>query len=319
MMSGTSEAVRVGAGARPGGRRIAVLDLGSNSFHLLVGEVGADGEIRVLADAKEMVRLGSSAVRTGRIPDAEGSRALAVVRSLADAAREFAGARVVAVATSAVREAENGPDFLRLVREQVGVNVELLSGEVEAWITHVGARRSAPAAARRVATIDVGGGSVDVAVGEGDRKLLAMSLPLGCLRMRERFVPFSGRMGREEVDAIGGCVREHAADAANDVRRLAPDAFVLSAGTARALRALSARGALGKLDFDDVDRIVSVLCDRSPAQIQAMGVCPDRKDTLGPGAVVVLGLMSLLGAREATVSPHGLREGVILREAARSV
>jgi exopolyphosphatase/guanosine-5'-triphosphate,3'-diphosphate pyrophosphatase len=300
--------------------RVGVLDLGSNSFHLLLAEVARDGSFLILADAREMVRLGAPTLRSGRIDDVAWDRALAVVGTLLSRARLFSGARLVGVATSVLREASNGQAFANAVRSTYGLDLQILTGSEEARLAYLGAKTALPAPFETLCVIDVGGGSVEVCVGRGERALLARSLPIGALRLREGLVPKDGVVQRRQVEAISAEVGRHLAEPAREVAALSPEAFVLTGGTSRALARIAAamprdRGTDELLGRETVIRLVSLLTGRPPATLDRLGVEPGRRDTVAVGAVVVATILTHLDATYAFVSRQGLREGVLVREA----
>jgi exopolyphosphatase/guanosine-5'-triphosphate,3'-diphosphate pyrophosphatase len=300
--------------------RVGVLDLGSNSFHLLLAEVARDGSFLVLADTKEMVRLGAPTLRRGYIDDSTWDRAISAVGTLLARARLFSGARLVCVATSVFREAANGPAFAEAVHGTYGLEVEILTGPEEARLAYLGARGSLPVEFDTLAVLDVGGGSVELCVGRGERTLLTRSLPIGVLRLRDRLVPKDGIVERREVEAISAQVGMHLADVAGEVVALSPEAFVLTGGTGRALARVAAamprdRGTNEPFGRETVIRLVSLLTGRPPSALERLGVEPGRRDTLAVGAVVIATLLTHLDATNAFVSRQGLREGVLVREA----
>ncbi len=305
--------------------RFAVLDLGSNSFHLLVADAGPGGSIVRVSREKEMVRLGAAVAPHGRIDDASMCRALDAVRGLLGRAGRrdmFRG-----VATSAVRDAANGRDFTDAVAVIAGGPVEILTGNEEARLAYLGARSELPAGVGRVAVVDVGGGSVEIAVGDGGACLYTASLPLGVLRLRE--------LG----ERLGDHVRRVAATAARKVRALRPDRVVFCSGTARALARLGSEGgympwadgengdagswdaevetvALPILTREGLRRLGAMLGRADEAGLKKLGVPAGRLDTIGPGAALVTELLDLCDATQALVSRRSLREGVIVRELA---
>lgn len=138
--------------------KIAAIDVGTNSFHLLIGQVHADGRVVTLERAKDMVRLGDSAFSTGVISAeafVRAAEALRLFRRLAD--RHHCDA-IVAVATSATREAENGGDFVRAMRDETGIDLRVIGGEEEARLIYLGAKTVLPFGSRRALLVDIGGG-----------------------------------------------------------------------------------------------------------------------------------------------------------------
>jgi len=296
--------------------RIGVLDIGSNSLHLLVGEVDRDGRIATHADTKEMVRLGGS-LRRGTIDPETFQAGLDAVGALLARSRAVGCARVLAVGTSVVREAENARDFLEAVRRQHDLAVRVLSGEEEARLVYLGVK-GASAALGTISVLDVGGGSVEVAVGSSERPSLCRSLPIGALRLRDRLVGADGIVRRRDVAAIVDAVRQSAMNVAGEVHALSPEAFVLTAGTPRALARLAV-GLPGMRSEEVLGthvafRLAASLVGRPPESLESLGVEPRRRDTIAVGAIVVSTLLALFGAREARIERRGLREGVLLED-----
>ncbi len=219
-------------------QNLAVLDLGSSSFHLLIAAPREGGFERVHAE-QIMVRLGARTLRTGVIDADSWDAAVYAIDSLVRVAREHGASRIVAVATSALREAKNGRDFIAAVAESHGVNVEILDVADEARLIYLGVRSGLPAGLGRVAVVDLGGGSVGMAVGSRHEAALVRSLPLGALRLREAMIPENGHVSERLVEAITEVVRATAWEAVRDVRREAPEAVVFSSGTARTLARLA--------------------------------------------------------------------------------
>src|SRR5437868_5349599 len=135
--------------------KIAALDVGTNSIHLLIARVGSDGQVEPLDRAKEMVRLGDSAFKGVIAPDAFARATECIRRFRAQAERAGVDA-IIAVATSAVREAENGGDFVRVVRDETGIELTVIRGEQEARLIYLGARAALNLAGRKALIIDIG-------------------------------------------------------------------------------------------------------------------------------------------------------------------
>jgi exopolyphosphatase / guanosine-5'-triphosphate,3'-diphosphate pyrophosphatase len=302
-------------------RKIAVLDLGSNSFHMLVAGLPGDGALVRVDSHKEMVRLGTT-LGTGRIDDESWARAMDAVGRLVARARSSAPDRLVAIATSAIREARNGADFVAAARRLHDLDVEVLSGENEARLVYAGARSGLAPRAGRVVVADVGGGSVELAVGDGDRCTQVHSLPLGVLRLRTAFVPPDGYVSDPTAEAIAGAVRGVAAVALEAARKARPDVLVFTAGTARTVAALACSlgvGGAGRtmLTRDAVLRLRTVFSKFRPSHLPELGVEEQRADTIAVGAVVLQTIMEQIGVSAAVVSDRGVREGVVLREERR--
>lgn len=288
---------------------LAALDLGSNSFHLLVARVEADGELVKLGSQKDVLQLGSVVRDHGRLTPQAFEDALASVSRLATFAAQHQASKLIAVGTSALRDAENGTAFVEACRQRLGVWVELLTGDEEARLAYRGARSALPLTAGRVLLADIGGGSVELACGAGAECDAVRSLPLGFLRLAQAFpvrdVHSSRRLSR------------HVQYECEKVRSgLDPfDALVLSGGTARALGKLLG-GGVASVSDSQVVRLAEDISRASPRQLRALGVDSDRIATLPGGAAIAAGVMAGFGSWDLRISPRGLREGLLLRELA---
>jgi exopolyphosphatase/guanosine-5'-triphosphate,3'-diphosphate pyrophosphatase len=308
--------------------RLAVLDLGSNTFHLLLAVVEANGGITKVGSIKRTLKLGAEIPLGGMIDASQWQRAMGAIEEILGEARPFE-CQTLAVATSVFREAANGRAFADAVRARFDVPVDLLTGIEEARLSYLGATSELPSSPRPVAVIDVGGGSIQLTVGEGQHCLLATSLPLGVLRLRERAA--STGDARAAARTIATTLRREAASATRAVAALEPATVVFASGTARAIASLPlldryeatppphrADDPRGTVMATRVSRaglrgLGAALLDCDAGALSALGVPADRQATAGPGAIVLETLMDLLGTEEATIATRALREGVIVR------
>ncbi|HEY6080554.1 MAG TPA: hypothetical protein VIW29_17190 [Polyangiaceae bacterium] len=290
--------------------KLAALDLGSNSFHLLVAEVDTAGELMKVGSAKQVLRLGTEVQERGQLGDAAFRQALQAVAQLANYSRELGATTLIAVATSAIRDARNGSAFCSACREQLGVQVELLSGNEEAQLAYSGARSAINTRARRVLVADVGGGSVELAAGVDSWCDTVASLPLGFLRLSHAF-PVSEPAGAQRLARY---VQLEVEKARSQLGRF--DTLLLSGGTARAVGKLLG-GGVASASAPQVLKLCTRLGELEPAELQGLGVDKARSKTLAAGAAVVAGILAGLNQRELRISPRGLREGLLLRELSR--
>ena len=193
-------------------RPIAAIDIGTNSVHLVVARPTGSGSPEILTREKAPVRLGSGGRDMKRLEPAACERAIAALGRCRQIA-EAHDAEIVAVATSAVREAENQAEFIADARRIAGVTVNVISGVEEARLIHLGALGAVPAADRRHLVIDIGGGSTEFVVGEGTTPELVRSLKLGHIRLTDRFFP-DGVVTKARVDDCRKYVRSFLAPAA---------------------------------------------------------------------------------------------------------
>src|SRR3954470_18249599 len=208
---------------------LAAIDIGTNSFHLVVARPTGNSRFEVLDREKEVVRLGSGSGDMKRLaPEAieRGIDALARFKQVADSR----DAHVYAVATSAVREAENRQEFVRRAQEEAGVHVAVISGAEEARLIRLGALQAVPAFDQRHLLVDIGGGSTEFVIGEGDVVLGARSLKLGAIRLTERF-QLEGAVKRKTVDEARQFIRSYLAPVARMVNAFGFEIAIGSSGT----------------------------------------------------------------------------------------
>ncbi|HEX6422828.1 MAG TPA: Ppx/GppA phosphatase family protein [Acidimicrobiales bacterium] len=298
---------------------LAAVDIGTNSVHLVVARVDED-RIEVVEREREMVRLGSAAGDMKRLaPDAIDRGIEALVRFQQVAAIHGAGVR--AVATSAVREAENRAEFLDRARA-VGVEVEVISGFEEARLIHLGVLQAVPVFDRRVVVCDIGGGSTELVVGSQGDIVASRSLKLGSIRLTRRYFP-GDKLERGAVEACRRDIRAALAPAVRQVERSGFDVAVGSSGTIEAVcRMVAARSGNSvprtlnnmTVSRDDIDRVVRRLVKAPTVKERAKvpGLDAGRADIILAGALILEQVVHEIGATELTFSDYALREGVLL-------
>lgn len=287
--------------------KLAALDLGSNSFHLLVARIEGAGELTKLGSHKEVLRLGAVVRERGELSQEAFAAALSAVGRMAAVARDLQAKRLLAVATSALRDARNGCTFLEACRQQHHIDVELLSGDEEARLAYLGARSALSLTKGRVLVADVGGGSVELACGDGAHCDTVQSLPLGFLRLARAFpVSDAGDARRLARYVQLECEKTRAAFGRFDT-------LLLSGGTARALGKLLG-GGIATASAIQVVRLCEEIAWRSPSELISAGVEAERASTLATGAAVIAGIVAGFGQWNLRISPRGLREGLLLSE-----
>jgi exopolyphosphatase/guanosine-5'-triphosphate,3'-diphosphate pyrophosphatase len=289
--------------------RLAALDLGSNSFHLLVAKADGVSQLSKIGSYKQVLQLGAVVRECGRLSEEAFAGALACVRRAATVAAELGVEKLVTVATSALRDASNGSAFCDQCALQLGVEVELLSGDDEARLVYLGAQ-SALEPMGRVLVADLGGGSLELAAGDGAICRDVRSLPLGFLRLAPAF-PMTTPSGPARLSRY---VQLECESACWQLGRF--DTLLLSGGTARALGKLLGGGIAGA-SCGQVLELCRHVSRCRVDELLARGVAPARATTLAAGAAVLAGLVAAFGQRQLRISPRGLREGVLLRELSR--
>lgn len=301
-------------------RPIAAIDIGTNSVHLVVARPIDGGPPEVLTTEKAPIRLGSGSHDMKRLDPDAVSRAVDALDRFRQIA-EAHNAEIVAVATSAVREAEDRSSFLKRVRDEAQIDVGVISGVEEARLIHLGALGSVPAADRRHLVIDIGGGSTEIVVGEGTTAILARSFKVGHIRLTNRFFP-GGRIESDQVRACRRFVKAFIAPVAREVRERGFDVAIGCSGTIENLALMAAdrsgnpartvdnltltRDALSDL----ADDITSRLEPDDRADIRCLD--PHRVDVIVAGAILLRELCKAFDILELVVSAGALREGVVL-------
>lgn len=301
--------------------RVAVLDLGSTSFRLVVADWVPDKGLVPHVQRRERLNLGMVVGREGRIPEPHASSAVKAVGKLRRRAELSGADRIVAVATSALRDARNREKVVRRLAAAAGVPVRILSGDEEAALTFAALRAGLPlgdaTGTERILGVDLGGGSLELAIGSGARLEWTASLPLGASRLVGSFIRHDPVSGAERGRLLA------AIDATFDLLPAPgswPPRCVAAGGTVKALARLmiaagQAEGPMNGLDLatDDVEALGEILLATGARRRRALpGMDRHRADVLGAGTLVLARLLRRLGLDGLTVSEWGLREGVIL-------
>jgi exopolyphosphatase/guanosine-5'-triphosphate,3'-diphosphate pyrophosphatase len=285
----------------------AVLDVGSNTIRLLVARV-KDGSVERVLDHSEFVRLGKRVDETGLLQPDRMAAGVATVKALAERARASGADTISAIATSAVRDARNGREFVDRVLRETGVKIEIISGEREAQLTFRGATLGVDTHGG-VIVCDLGGGSAEVIAASEHGMLWSTSLPLGSGRLSERFVR-NDPPTKDEVDAIRHYVEEKLG--------ALPAATVASAvctgGTASWMARLAGtEGSLQRIDLGEIDRIVQLLCSLPASEVSHRYEIPLERATVLPAGIPALdALARFYGVDHVLVSLSGIREGALL-------
>lgn len=313
---------RSGSGRRARLERVAAIDIGSNSIRAIVADVGASGTIRVVDEMKAAPRLGAGLDSTGVLDPAAIRRAVDAIGRMATLARHHGASRVEAVATSAVRDASNADAFITLAEQEAETRVRVLDGEDEAMLGYRSALAHFDLGRGRWTVVDIGGGSLELALSADGLLDRLVSLPLGAIRLTERFLDNECR--RKDVRALRKHVRE-----ALRVKLPARDwrgAHMIGSGGTftnvagmylarqQILTAQTVHGT--RISRVDLEHILDALQASTLAERQRFpGLNPARADIIVAGLAVVAEVMARLDAHELTVSGYGIREGLLLETA----
>ncbi len=306
--------------------RAAAIDIGSNSIHLVVAQVERDGRLRVLDRAKEMVRLGQRSLLNGRLSADAMNLGVQTLSTFKKLAERHGVQRTVAVATSAVREARNGGDFVQRIKDEVGLRVKVIPGREEARFIHLGVRHAIDLRTEPTLIVDAGGGSVEMIVNDGDRAVALESFKLGVSRLSEKYVDADRPTARalEELEGVFATQLKTILETAKtrNVQRI-----VVTSGTllnivsiAGYLRADRPEGSLNNYTVADEDiarvRRTIIKADREERG-RVKGMDTKRVDFVVPGVCLAEYVLRTTGAKRMVACTWALREGVLLDFVAR--
>jgi exopolyphosphatase / guanosine-5'-triphosphate,3'-diphosphate pyrophosphatase len=306
--------------------KIAAIDVGTNSFHLIVVQISEDGSFQIIERAREMVRLGDRTLVEGVIPPESFDKAAEALRRMKQIAERHRCDEVLAYATSAVREAHNGGAFARAMRDETGISLHVIRGDEEGRLIYLGARQRLNIKGRYLIA-DIGGGSVEIVLADQKEIYFVASVKLGVLRLSQVAVnsdPISAEDRARLLERL-----HHTLDGiAAEVRGMGFSQFVLTSGTAHSLAQLASmretnqsisviHGA--KLSFNSLYTLERELC-LLPREKRAQfaGLDPKRLDTIVPGAILLKTLYELFAVDDAILCETALREGMIVDYIARN-
>ncbi len=304
--------------------RVAVADMGTNSTRLLVADV-TDGEITELERRATVTRLGRGVDTSGKLSAEAIDDVCECIGEYVEILRSMEAERVVAVATSAVRDAENGSAFTAELRERFALDAQVLGGDDEARLTYLGAVYDRESDAENL-VVDIGGGSTELVIGSGSEVTFHASLQAGTVRHTERHIS-SDPAAAGELEALSGDVRGLIDDAlkGEDFPRAAKGIGV--AGTPTSLAAIEQ--ALDPYDPEQVhgyvlslstiQRMLSELAAKPLAErVEVVGLHAGRAPTIVAGVVILVQVMRAFGLDEIEVSEHDILYGIALEAAART-
>ncbi len=296
----------------------AAIDIGTNSFHLVVARGLSDGGFEVVTTLKEMVRLGQGSGEMKELSADAIDRGVACLARMAAVAATH-DADITAVATSATREAENRQVFIDRALAETGIKIEVISGLEEARLIHLGVLQALPVYDRRLLLVDIGGGSTEFLIGHGSEVVAARSMKLGAIRLTERFFgdgEVTSRAVRRCSAHVGATLTSVAAELEEERHEVA----IGSSGTIGAIASMVAAGRgeeIGDLNgftfsADELTELVSTVVETPAEQRRRLpGLDSRRADIIVGGVLLLEGVFDAFDIDEMTVSGYALREGVL--------
>ncbi|MEK9812437.1 MAG: Ppx/GppA phosphatase family protein [Bordetella sp.] len=312
--------LQAGSGDDP--QLVAAVDLGSNSFHLLVGRVQPTRsglQVIPIDSLKEAVRLASGLSAEKRLDASSQARALAALQRFGERLRLFLPQSVRAVATNTFRIAKNGPDFLRTCEAALGFPIEIIAGKEEARLIYNGVAHSLSADGRKRLVIDIGGGSTELIVGVDDQPLTLESVFVGCIRFSQEFFP-KGELTKAGFRKAIFAARKDLQVVASGIKAQGWDYALGSSGTARAISELSysLTGTYG-IQLETMREIAARLVKAGSVETADLpGIKSDRGLVLPGGLSILIAAFEELGIEEMQYSDGALRLGVLYDLVGRS-
>jgi exopolyphosphatase/guanosine-5'-triphosphate,3'-diphosphate pyrophosphatase len=300
---------------------LGVLDVGSNTVHLLVVDAHRGGHPTPMSSTKSALRLAEAIDDSGRLTRRGGDKLVDTVDEFAKIAASSGCAELMAFATSAVRDAKNSDEVLARVRSQTGVDLQVLTGVDESRLTFLAVRRWYGWSAGRIINLDIGGGSLELSSGVDEAPDIALSLPLGAGRLTREWLP-DDPPGRRRVAMLRDWLDTELAQAGKTVLKAgAPDLAVGSSKTFRSLARLtgaapSAAGPRAKrtLTANGLRQLIAFISRMTTAdRAELEGVSAERAPQIVAGALVAEASMRAMSLESVDICPWALREGVILR------
>lgn len=301
-------------------RRSAFIDIGTNAILCLIVDSRDTGRFRVLDDLADIARLGQGVDKTGMISAAGEARALAVLENFRDRCQDLGVEEIIAVGTSALRDAKNSAAVRARMGAALGCDIRVISGAEEAAYSFLAVQRGLSLVGQELLVVDIGGGSTEFILGNDQGVRRALSVDIGSVRLTERYLPSDPVRG-EEVAAMSAVIDSELGRIAEDILpRAASLTLVGIAGTFTTLAAIEKKLARYshsevqgcRLSLAEVKRQVALLQAKSLAQRQQIvGLEPKRADVIFAGAFLIEKIMEWLGAGSLVVSDQGVRYGLL--------
>ncbi len=295
-------------------QKLAAIDLGSNSFHMIVVQVDNHGQLTVLDRLREPVRLGGGLDAKGRLTKEAQQRALACLGRFGERIRDFPIENVAAVGTNTLRQSKNAQEFLPLAEAALGYPISIISGREEARLIYLGVAHSLAQDQRgKRFVMDIGGGSTELIIGQGYEPLHLESLRMGCVSSSQRFFP-DGQLGKGCWDAALTAAHLDLLPIKASYREIGWESATGASGTIRAVKKVIQQTGLAPygITLEDLKKIRAMMIEAgSLDKLKLPGLSDDRKPVFAGGLAVLIAVFEALKIRRMYVSDGALREGLI--------
>ena len=300
--------------------RIAAIDIGTNSIHMVIADAVGVGAFEVVDRERDVVQIGRGSFAAGRLRRAAIERSVDALTRFAQLARRQQCDRILCTATAAVREAQNGGEFLQLARSLAGVTPRVIPAEEEGRLIYLAIKGALQIGPKPSLIVDIGGGSLQLVVGDEEKLRVATSAPVGALRLTELFLE-SDPPSRGQVQKLRREIRRQTRGVLQKIEEFAPTVAYGSSGSIHALAQLAHHEESGEaiaqingyfLETEAVTRIARRLARLSIAQREKLpGIDARRAEIILPGAMVLEHVLTQAGLDGITISDFGVREGLV--------
>ncbi|MFY0528661.1 HD domain-containing protein [Archangium gephyra] len=287
---------------------LAAIDVGTNAVRLELARPDAEGSLETLHQERDPIRPGEGVFTSGEMPEETADRLLSTLRRYAALCRRHK-ARVRAVATSAMRDAKNREEIVQRVRDEAGLNLEVVSGKEEARLICLGVLHRKPPHARSL-LVDIGGGSTEVVLATGERPDDLWSLALGSVRLTEMF-DAAGKVTPKQLRLMRSYVEEHLRKSIPERLPNLPRVALGSSGTINAVVGYAASEGTGHASMRQLTHAVETLAEMTPER-RRKRFDPRRADIIVAGATVLERVARHLGVETVTGVNRGLRDGLLV-------
>ena len=291
---------------------LAAIDLGSNSFHMIIARVGPSGQLQRIDRIKDMVRLGGGLDEHNNLSAESRQRGIDALARFGERLRELPSASVRAVGTNTLRKAKNSREFLLQLSDALGHPIEIISGHEEGRLIHVGVAHGIfdPKERKRI-VVDIGGGSTEVIIGQGFDALAVQSHYMGCVSYSQRFFP-EGKVTAKSFERATLAARQELVKTSTTFPQIGWESELGTSGTIKAIQQIILAEGLGELGitlqamYALRDRMISI---KSIAKLS--GLKEERIPVIPGGLAILIGTFESLGLTHMSVSDMALREGVL--------
>jgi exopolyphosphatase/guanosine-5'-triphosphate,3'-diphosphate pyrophosphatase len=291
---------------------MAAVDLGSNSFHMVVARLH-HGQLSIVDRLKEMVRLAAGLQADGSLDEASQSRAIDCLARFGERLRDMHADTVRVVGTNTLRKANSVDQFLDRAEAALGHPVDVITGIEEARLIYSGVSHHSPASDGRRLVIDIGGGSTELIIGAGLEPQHLESISIGCVRLTRTVFP-DGRLAQERFDSARMSIQLALSPFVSVFQRVGWESVIGSSGTIRAAQRIAQNlgSSEGTLKRSAVDEIVArMIAAKRLEKLSLPGLSDERAPVFAGGAAILSGVLGSLGIEELTVSDGALREGLL--------